>query len=181
MVALSLLVSCVQVGYGDIAPVTPAGRMVLSLLILIMLIQVPIQINLLVKFLDKSEAGQGRDVGGLDRVCVRVCVHLFRFHCVLLAEESLGTVLNEVRQVKGLLAAAGRTGGDVCVRELAAALLQREPKKVLAIGSALGYWPPPDRSPMDHAVAVALLLLNRPGPPVSTTTSPPPPLPHVPL
>lgn len=35
-----------QVGYGDIFPSTPQGRVVMAILIVVMLVQVPVQINL---------------------------------------------------------------------------------------------------------------------------------------
>ncbi len=41
----SLLCRWNQVGYGDIAPVTDMGRIAMVVLIIVMLIEVPVQIN----------------------------------------------------------------------------------------------------------------------------------------
>jgi hypothetical protein len=41
-----------QIGYGDVYPATPAGRMVLVVLVLIMLVQVPVQINLITSYFE---------------------------------------------------------------------------------------------------------------------------------
>jgi hypothetical protein len=41
-----------QVGYGDIYPNTPQGRCVMALLIIVMLVQVPVQINSIMAYFE---------------------------------------------------------------------------------------------------------------------------------
>ena len=43
-----------QVGYGDIFPSTPQGRVVMAILIVVMLVQVPVQINLVITVVPRS-------------------------------------------------------------------------------------------------------------------------------
>ena len=54
------------VGYGDISPVTTPGRMVMGVLIIVMLVQVPVQISAIATYFEPGMNSRAR--------CVRVSV-----------------------------------------------------------------------------------------------------------